>query len=126
MNMNNEYVTLYSGLAKELVILSERILKEDVFILSHKLVGKILHLELTNGQILELDISDYLGEVTDAKINALDAMMMSIINGDLIAEYDDAILDYTFELDGNDLIVDDEEEFVEFQINENGELEALY
>lgn len=124
--MSNEYVTLYSDVAKELVIMAESLMKEDVVVYTHYLEGTILYIELTNGQILEVDIKEYIDDLGNVKVEAINNMKVLLENQELVIEYDDIVLPIKFSRDGNDLIVDNDDETLDFNINENKELEALY
>lgn len=124
--MNNEYVTLYSDIAKELVIMAESLIKEDVAVYTHYLEGTILYIELTNGQVLEVNIKEYIDDLGNVRVEAINNMKILLENQELIFEYDDSVLPVEFSRDGNDLIVDNNDETLDFNINENKELEALY
>lgn len=101
-------------------------LSEDVEIKEHYLDDIILNIVLTNGQILTLDISEYFGDITEDKIEALNNMTISIENGELIFSYDESILNMDFNIDDGDLIVEDNDRFINLSINENKELEVGY
>ena len=63
---------------------------------------------------------------TQEQIDALNNMKTSIDNQDLIIEYDNEVLDLDFNIQNNDLIVDNNVRGTEFEINNNGELEVIY
>ena len=98
----------------------------DVQIITHYLEDTTLYIELTNNQTISLDISKYIDQITEDKVEALKNMKVYIENGELIFEYDETILDFNFTIEDKDLIVDDEEEIANFSINENKELEVGY
>lgn len=124
--MSNEYVTLYSDVAKELVIMAESLMKEDVAVYTHYLEGTTLYIELTNGQVLEVNIKEYIDDLGNVRVEAINNMKILLENQELVIEYDDSVLPVEFSRDGNDLIVDNNDETLDFNINENKELEALY
>lgn len=124
--MNKEYVTLYSDIATELVIMAESLIKDDVAVYTHYLEGTILYIELTNGQVLEVNIKEYIDDLGNVRVEAINNMRVLLENQELIFEYDDSVLPVEFSRDGNDLIVDNDDETLDFNINENKELEALY
>lgn len=64
--------------------------------------------------------------LTQEQINALNNIKVLIDNQNLIIEYDNEVLDLDFNIQNNDLIVDNNIQSVEFEINNNGELEAIY
>ena len=92
----------------------------------HYLDNKNLILVFNDNSKLSIDISEYIGEVTDEKINAIKNMKVYIEDGNLIFEYDDEILKLNFSLENGDLIVENSMTGLDFNINENGELEAIY
>ena len=63
---------------------------------------------------------------TQEQIDALNNIKTSIDNQDLIIEYDNEVLDLDFNIQNNDLIVDNNVRGTEFEINNNGELEVIY
>ena len=63
--------------------------------------------------------------ITDEEINAV-KNMNATLDGDLSITYDDSVLDIEFEIENNDLIVDNNVTGLDFNINKDGELEADY
>lgn len=63
--------------------------------------------------------------ISDEEITAV-GNMSATLDGDLSIEYDDSVLDVDFSIEENDLIVDNNVTGLDFNINENGELEADY
>ena len=53
-------------------------------------------------------------------------MKTSIDSQALIIEYDNEVLDLDFNIQNDDLIVENNISGLDFNINENGELEAIY
>lgn len=94
----------------------------------HYLDGTNVIIVLSDGTELVVDISGYIGEseLTPEQIEAINNMKISIINDELIFEYDEEVLDFNFSLDGNDLIVDNNIKSTDFDINQDKELEVLY
>lgn len=102
------------------------VMSPEVEVVRHYLKEKILCIELNNKQLLKIDITDYIDNLTEMKMEAINNMIISIENGDLIFDYDDTVLDLDFSLQDKDLVVDDKDEIVDFNINENNELEVAY
>lgn len=90
------------------------------------LEGKNLILILTNGQKLVVDLSEYIGDLTDDTKIAIENMKIEVVDGELLIEFDDTVLQLDFYKDGDDLVVDNNVEDVDFNINENKELEVSY
>lgn len=90
------------------------------------LEGKNLILILTNGQKLVVDLSEYIGDLTDDTKVAIENMKIEIVDGKLLIDFDDEVLQLDFYKEGNDLVVDNNVEDVDFNINENKELEVSY
>ena len=63
--------------------------------------------------------------LTEEQINAINSITIDLGN-ELSIEYDEAILDLDFIIEGVDLVVDNNVEGLDFNINKNGELEVLY
>lgn len=104
----------------------DEITVKAIKIKEHYLDNKNLILVFNDNSKLSIDISEYIGEVTDEKINAIKNMKVYIEDGNLIFEYDDEILKLNFSLENGDLIVENSMTGLDFNINENGELEAIY
>lgn len=64
-------------------------------------------------------------ELTDEQIEALNNAKAYFEDGNLILEYDDSILDIDFNIENNELIVENNITNLDFNI-ENKELEAIY
>lgn len=70
-------------------------------------------------------ISTEKAELTEDQIQALNEITINLDN-ELSIEYDENVLDIDFMIEGEDLIVENNIEGLTFEINENGELEAIY
>ena len=89
--------------------------------------GKFLVLVLPDNSNLHIDISSYIdGGLTEEQIQAINNMNISIANNGLIIEYDETVLDLDFSIEDNNLIVTNNVEEIDFNINQNEELEVLY
>ena len=65
------------------------------------------------------------GDLTPEQIQALEEIEIDL-DDELTITYDDEVLDIDFYLEGKNLIVDNNIEGIEFEINNNGELEVRY
>jgi ATP-dependent 26S proteasome regulatory subunit len=103
-------------------------LPNKVTVKTHYLEGKNVIIVLSDGTELAVDISGYIGEseLTPEQIEAINNMKISIINDELLFEYDEEVLDFNFNLNGNDLIVENNVKGTDFNINQDEELEVLY
>lgn len=99
---------------------------EDVEVKVHYLRDTILVIELSNNQTLEIDISEYIDEITDSKIEAINNMTITVADGELVFDYDESVLDFSFNVENDNLIVDNNDENIDLTINENKELEVEY
>ena len=106
--------------------ISPGIILSDVEIIRHWLEGTTLFVRLNNEQTLEIDITQYVDDLTESKLDAIENMSLYIENGELIFEYDENLIGVDFRLELLDLIVDDMDLNVDFEINENKELEVKY
>ena len=66
------------------------------------------------------------GNLIDPKIEAVKDMNISVENGELMFDYDDDILAFDFSIVNNDLYIVNHEDNIDFNLNENGELEVIY
>ena len=67
------------------------------------------------------------GGLTPEQIEAINQMETYINNnGELMLDYNDSVLDINFEINGRNLYVDNNIEQLDFNINSNNELEAIY
>ena len=64
-------------------------------------------------------------ELTEEQIKAINEMIATT-GEELILEYDDTILDVDFTIEDNNLVVTNNVTKLDFNINENGEMEAIY
>jgi hypothetical protein len=64
-------------------------------------------------------------ELSEEQIQAINEMIATV-NEELTIEYDDEILDIDFVIEDNNLIVTNNVTGLDFNINENGEMEAVY
>lgn len=93
----------------------------------HYLEGTNLILVLPDDSKLTVDISSYIDSgLTDEQIEAINNMTFTIDDENLIIEYDESVLDLDFSIDGGNLIIENNVDGVDFNINQNGELEVLY
>lgn len=102
------------------------VMSPEVEVVRHYLKEKILCIELNNKQLLKIDITDYIDNLTEMKMEAINNMVITVENNDLVFEYDDTVLDLDFSMENKELIVDDRDEIVDFNVNENKELEVAY
>ena len=70
-------------------------------------------------------LSDKETELTAEQIDALNGITINL-DDELSIEYDENVLDIDFYLEGKDLVVENNIEEIDFNINENGELEVEY
>lgn len=82
--------------------------------------------ELIIQEILSLLKSIADDTLTAEQITALNNMVISSSNDELILEYDDEVLDVDFNIANQDLIVTNNVTALNFSINKNGEMEAIY
>lgn len=105
-------------------------LPNKVAVEKHYLEGQNIIIVLTDGSKIIVDISEYIvtsGELTQEQIEAINNMEFFIsADGDLIADYDDTLLDIEFFIDEGLLIANNNEEKLDFTINDLGEMEAIY
>jgi hypothetical protein len=96
----------------------------------HYLEGTNLILVLDGDSKLSIDISEYvevLGGLTQEQIDAINNMEFYISDsGDLVVNYDETLLDIDFFIDEGLLLVNNNEEKLDFTINDIGEMEAIY
>lgn len=64
-------------------------------------------------------------ELTEEQIQALSEITINL-DDELSIEYDDNVLDIDFMLEGEDLIVENNVKGIDFNINDNEELEVIY
>ena len=89
--------------------------------------GKKLIIELSDNSNIIVDLSPYIdGELTPEQIQAINDMIIYIKNGELITEYDDEVLDIDFQLQEENLVIENNVNGINFNINENEELEVTY
>lgn len=100
--------------------------KEDLSIELTEQDEMITAQELIIQEILSLLKSIENDTLTTEQIKALDNMVISSSNDELILEYDDEVLDVDFNIANQDLIVTNNVTALNFSINKNGEMEAIY
>lgn len=93
-----------------------------------KIENKILYLIFVDGTSYEVDLSNYIDDLIGLTEEQKEAInnMVAILNEELSLEYDDELLDIEFKLEDGNLIVINNEEGLDFSINNNGEMEAMY
>lgn len=64
--------------------------------------------------------------LTEEQINAINNMNITTDNGEIIINYDDETLDFDFKKENESLIVENNVNELDFNINENGEMEVSY
>lgn len=65
--------------------------------------------------------------LTEEQTQALNSMTCELdTNGNLLMNYDETVLTVNFKIEESDLIVENNINSLNFNINENGELEAIY
>lgn len=99
---------------------------KGVEIKEHYLDGSYLVLVVNDNSTLRVDISEYIGELNDETIEAINNMKVSMENDELVLEYNDTVLNLDFSIENGELIVDDNVEEADFNINQNGEMEVSY
>ena len=72
-----------------------------------------------------LQIYSQSSELTELQIEAINSMLVNL-DYDLYLEYDESVLDLDFTIDKLNLVVNNNMTGLDFNINENGELEAIY
>lgn len=103
----------------------------DKYVSNARLENKLLYLDFNDGTTISVDLSSLSGgtttptELTQEEINAINSMIASM-NENLILEYDDTLLDVEFKIENNNLVVTNNENGLDFSINKNGEMEAIY
>lgn len=104
------------------------ILPNKVNVETHYLEGKNVVIVLTDGSKLYVDISGYIGdnELTAEQIEAINNMNVTVVNNELVIDYDEEVLDFDFRVENTDLIVENNVTSTDFNINENKELEVIY
>lgn len=94
-----------------------------------KMENEILYLTFIDGTIYTIDLNSYLGDettgLTQEQIEAINNMV-AILGEDLVLEYDDKMLDIEFKIENGNMIVTNNVTGLDFSINENGEMEAMY
>lgn len=72
--------------------------------------------------------NEFITESTGLTQEQVEAINSTVINLDeeLSIEYDENVLDLDFMIDGIELVIDNNIEGLDFNINKNGELEAIY
>lgn len=99
----------------------------EKYVSDAKLVGTNLILYFNDGTTIKVDLSSLGGGgLTTKQIEALENMTASIIDGELVLNYDDTLLDFEFSIVDKELVVDNNEAYVDFNINENEEMEVIY
>lgn len=102
----------------------------DKYVSNVRLENKILYLDFNDGTMLSVDLSSLsngsvITGLTEEQKDAINNMIATT-NENLILEYDDEVLDVEFSIEDNNLIVTNNVAGLEFSINENGEMEAIY
>lgn len=102
----------------------------DKYVSNARLENKILYLDFNDGTTLSVDLSSLssgsiTAELTQEQINAVNNMIVTM-DENLILEYDDQILKIDFKIEDNNLVVTNNVIGLDFSINENGEMEAIY
>lgn len=102
----------------------------DKYVSNVRLENKILYLDFNDGTMLSVDLSSLsngsvIAGLTEEQKEAINNMVATI-NGDLILEYDDEVLDVEFKIEEDNLIITNNVAGLDFSINENGEMEAIY
>lgn len=102
----------------------------DKYVSNIRLVDKILYLDFNDNTSLSVDLSSLSGGsvptgLTQEQIEAINNMV-AILEEDLILEYDEELLDIEFKIENGNMIVTNNVTGLDFSINENGEMEAMY
>lgn len=105
-----------------------RVASFDVEVKEHYLEGTTLIIVLSNGQELSIDLSSYIDStLTEEQIEAINNMSCEIDeNGNLQMNYDDSTLAVNFKIEYGDLIAETNVGGLSFNINSDGEMEAIY
>ena len=94
-----------------------------------KIENEILYLTFIDGTVYTIDLKSYSGDditgLTQEQIEAINNMV-AILEKDLVLEYDDKMLDIEFKIENGNMIVTNNVTGLDFSINENGEMEAMY
>ena len=100
----------------------------NVDVKEHYAEGSTLYILLTNDQILTIDLRPYIDStLTEEQIEAINNMSCNIDeNGNLQMNYDDSVLAINFEIEDGNLIAETNVDSISFNINSNGEMEAIY
>lgn len=100
----------------------------DKYVSNIRLVDKILYLDFNDNTSLSVDLSSLSSGTSGLTIKQIKAInnMVAILGEDLVLEYDDEMLDIEFSIEDGNLVVTNNEEGLDFNINEYGEMEVLY
>ena len=94
-----------------------------------KIENEILYLTFIDGTVYTIDLKSYSGDditgLTQEQIEAINNMV-AILGEDLVLEYDDKMLDIEFKIENGNMIVTNNVTGLDFSINKNGEMEAMY
>lgn len=126
----------------ELVDTDELVIPDDRVPVLDKLIKEVTDLKngIDGGSVTESEIRDlivdvlkeyglisYDTELTEEQIKAINEMVCEVSeSGELGITYDDTVLDIDFSIENGELIVEDNEENIEFIINKNKEMEVIY
>ena len=102
----------------------------DKYVSNIRLDNKILYLDFNDNTTLSVDLSSLSGGsvptgLTQEQIEAVNNMV-AILGEELVLEYDDKMLDIDFLIENGNMIVTNNVTSLDFSINENGEMEAIY
>lgn len=108
----------------------ENIKQNDKYVSEIRLENKMLILSFNDETELSVDLSplsngSVVEELTEEQIQAINEMIATT-GEELILEYDNDVLDVEFTIEDNNLIVTNNVAKLDFNINENGEMEAIY
>lgn len=108
----------------------ENIKQNDKYVSEIRLENKMLILSFNDETELSVDLSSLsngsvVEELTEEQIQAINEMIATT-GEELILEYDNDVLDIDFTIEDNNLIVTNNVAKLDFNINENGEMEAIY
>ena len=100
----------------------------DKYVSNIRLADKILYLDFNDNTSLSVDLSSLSSGTSGLTIKQIKAInnMVAILGEDLVLEYDDEMLDIEFSIENGNLVVTNNEEGLDFNINEYGEMEVLY
>lgn len=100
----------------------------DKYVSNIRLVDKILYLDFNDNTSLSVDLSSLSSGTSGLTIKQIKAInnMVAILGEDLVLEYNDEMLDIEFSIEDGNLVVTNNEEGLDFNINEYGEMEVLY